>query len=294
MTATGLERRLRAAAGAGEWLDLADDPDREMDAGLLRALLVGDAPIAGGDPVPPRAVRVRGARIAGSLELEGRRLVCSLHLADCEAESPIVLREATAPAIRLHGCAIASLSAAELQTRGNLELDRCRIGGELNLMRAHIAGQLSLTGAQLAGHAGVALNADGLRVGGGMICRRVSAKGEVRLLDAHVTGVLTLAGAELAHEGAAALGADRLQVDGDMFCEALGADRFMANGEIRLLGAHIGGQLSLAGADLANTGGTALHADGIRVDDGIFAEPEGSHRFTVEGEIRLLGAHVGG
>ena len=42
-----------------------------------------------------------------------------------------------------------------------------------------------------------------------------------------------------------------MTVDGDMFCRA----GFQAEGEIRLLGAHIGGQLELSSAKLANPGG---------------------------------------
>jgi hypothetical protein len=39
---------------------------------------------------------------------------------------------------------------------------------------------------------------------------------------------------------------------------------------VRVLGAHVGGQLDFGGAELANEGGWALLADGGRVDGGMF------------------------
>jgi hypothetical protein len=61
-------------------------------------------------------------------------------------------------------------------------------------------------------------------------------------------------------------------------------------GEVRLLGAHIGGVLDLAGAKLRNPGKDALNADGMQVDGSVF----GGEGFEVDGEVRLLGAHIGG
>jgi hypothetical protein len=54
--------------------------------------------------------------------------------------------------------------------------------------------------------------------------------------------------------------------------------------------AHIGGQLSLSGAKLANPGGRALHADRMTVSGGMYCQDG----FQAEGEIWLLGAHIGG
>jgi len=70
-----------------------------------------------------------------------------------------------------------------------------------------------------------------------------------------------------------------------MFCRGLAAQ-----GEVRLLGAHVGGQLGFSGAQLSNKGGAALSADELRVDGGMFCQ-EG---FAAQGAVRLLGAHVGG
>ncbi|MFC9440745.1 hypothetical protein, partial [Nocardia sp. NPDC057030] len=61
-------------------------------------------------------------------------------------------------------------------------------------------------------------------------------------------------------------------------------------GEVRALGATIGGQLSLNGASFANPGGTALHLDQATLTAGLFARDG----FTATGEVRALGATIGG
>jgi hypothetical protein len=63
-----------------------------------------------------------------------------------------------------------------------------------------------------------------------------------------------------------ALFADGLQVDGDMFC----GEGFVAEGEVRLPGAHIHGSLEFDEARLANEGASALNADGLEVDGDMF------------------------
>jgi hypothetical protein len=88
----------------------------------------------------------------------------------------------------------------------------------------------------------------------------------VRLLGAQIAGQLSFDGAELDGGGGYAFNAERLRVDGIINCNATNANRLEANGELRLLAAHITGQLSLAGAILNGDSGDALRADGMRVD----------------------------
>jgi hypothetical protein len=73
---------------------------------------------------------------------------------------------------------------------------------------------------------------------------------------------------------------------------------FTAKGEISLLGAHIGGQLSFYSATLANPGGTVLLADGLTVDQGMACTEglvKGERKaFTAKGDVRLHGAQISG
>ncbi|GGO25438.1 hypothetical protein [Micromonospora parathelypteridis] len=64
----------------------------------------------------------------------------------------------------------------------------------------------------------------------------------------------------------------------------------MCCGETHLIGAHIGGYLSLAGGTLTNPDGNALSADGLIVDRGMLC----CDGFTATGEVGLPGAHIGG
>ncbi len=74
-------------------------------------------------------------------------------------------------------------------------------------------------------------------------------------------------------------------------------DGFSAEGEVRLLGAEIGGDLACVRGTMKNAAqkdvegsGDALSADGIRVTGHVFL----GNGFSAEGEVRLLGAEIGG
>jgi len=84
---------------------------------------------------------------------------------------------------------------------------------------------------------------------------------------------------------------DRVQIAGGVFCD----HGFTALGEIRLLGAEVGGQLNFSGAVLGGKQsdgklGFALSADGIKVKGNIVC----NDGFTATGTIRFLGAEIGG
>ncbi|MCC6403692.1 MAG: hypothetical protein IT207_06745, partial [Fimbriimonadaceae bacterium] len=93
-----------------------------------------------------------------------------------------------------------------------------------------------------------------------------------------------------------ALSADRIEVGGGVFLQSMaGGTRFEAAGEVRLLGAKIGGQLSCTGGSFQNATGDALSADRIEVGGGVFLQSvDGGPRFEAAGTVRLLGAKIGG
>jgi hypothetical protein len=83
-----------------------------------------------------------------------------------------------------------------------------------------------------------------------------------------------------------ALHAEQLTVRGNLELN----EGFTARGEVRLLGAHIGGRLSFNGARLANHDGPALNGDRLAVDQSMFC----FGGFRAIGEVRLGGAHIAG
>ena len=80
--------------------------------------------------------------------------------------------------------------------------------------------------------------------------------------------------------------ADGANVRGDVSLN----NGFSAGGEVRLLGAQIGGNLECGGGAFKNPGGDALSADRADVEGGVFLRDG----FSAEGEVRLLGAQIGG
>ena len=297
-TRGNIEQRLRQAITTGALVNLrasqpeADDPAqgatwdqrRAVSATLLAELLT--QPDQGMQR--PRALRLTGARITGRLDLEGAELVRPVLLSDCWFDDPVTLAEAKAMTIRLPGCHLPVLQAAQLITRGNLELTNGFTAyGEVSLLGAHIGGVLGFNGATLINPDGRALAADGLTVDHSLVCRRgFSAQGEIRLLGARVGGSLEFHGATLTNPNGHVLIADRLTVGQSLVCRT----GFSAHGEVRLLGAHIGGTLEFTGATLTNPNGAALNATGATVEQDMYCRAG----FTAQGEVNLVGAHIGG
>jgi hypothetical protein len=239
------------------------------------------------DGVQARAVRLRGARVSGTLDLEAARLECPLLLEDCFLERPVNLRDARAQAIRLPGCHVPGINASQLRAEGSVELNEgFTAGAMISLAGARISGLLDLSSAVVTGTSGLAVDADGLRVEQGLACTGLETTGEVRLSGAQIGGRLGLEGARLANPGGCALGADGLTVGLSMFCR----DGFTALGEVRLRNARIDGQLNLTGARLATPGGRAVSGLGLTVGQDMYCKGP----LTVEGEVRLTGARIGG
>ena len=82
------------------------------------------------------------------------------------------------------------------------------------------------------------------------------------------------------------LDGDGLTTHGDLLLH----NQFHATGEVRLLGAHIGGELNCENGTIENPLHHALNADHIKTTGSVFLD-DGFHAI---GEVRLLGANVGG
>jgi hypothetical protein len=215
--------------------------------------------------VPPKGIRIRGARIEGPLDFEGARLLHRLSLIRCAIPEGILLTDARARRIDLSGSYIRGLHADGLAVEGDLVL----------------------SGARLENPNGDALSADRMTVEGDVFLHQgFHATGEVRLLGARIQGQLACTGARLENPNGNALSADGMTVEGGVFLH----QGFHATGAVWLLGARIQGQLACTGARLENPNGNALSADGMTVEGGVFLD-EGFH---ATGAVRLLGARIQG
>jgi hypothetical protein len=280
-----------AALGHRPWRPRPGRRERTVRAQVLFQLLTGQGGPAADRrdwETPPRAVRVRGAQIVGQLDVDAATLRCPLELVGCWLDydaAPVLLAEATAPAIRLLGCWLpAGLNARQVTTRGDFDLRGCRVHGEVRISGGRVGGSLRLNGGKFRNEGGTALAADRLRVEQGIFFRDgFEADGEVRLVGVQVGGSLTLAG-KFRNEGGTALAADRLRVDQSIFVR----HGFEADGEVRLSGVHVGGSLRSTSGKFCNEDGVALGAERIRVNVSLHWKP-----IEVVGRVSFAFASVG-
>jgi hypothetical protein len=184
---------------------------------------------------------------------------------------------------------------------GRLDLDGLRSDVWFSLHDCDLPERIRLRGADLPlldlnGCRSTGLDAENLRVRTVVLLRDgFVSTGPVSLIGASVRGKLDLAGARIAFGGGTALAATGLVVGGSAYLNdglaVVGAGRF---GAIRLVGARIGGLLSLRDAALSNPDGPAIVADNVEVQDiatlaGLTAEGAGR-----EGVVRLIAIRVGG
>jgi len=295
---TPAERRLLARVADGEEADFSapDEgqndptqgatwgPERTIRAAFLHWLCT-DAQAAA--CVPPKGIRIRGARIEGPLDFEGTTLLHRLSLIRCAIPEGILLTDARARRIDLSSSYIRGLHADGLAAEGDLVLSGLICAGEVRLLKARILGELSCRGARLENPNGNALSAAGMTVEGNVFLDEgFHATGAVRLRGARIQGQLSCRGARLENPNGDALVANRMTVGGSVFLDR----GFHATGAVRLPGVRIQGQLSCRGARLENPNGDALVADRMTVEGDVFL----NRGFHATGAVRLVGARIRG
>jgi hypothetical protein len=221
------------------------------------------------------------------------------------------------PGLRVRSVVIRELlmdRRGELDPRG-LRVRGVRVVGQLDLDHVSAVTGLSLVDCalpdgvicsfarlremKLSGSVVSRLAAEGLRTDGHLSLENVTMRGTdengtVQLLGAHIGGQLNLNGSEITNDTGPALHADGLHADGDLFLRNAimrGASEY---GTVRLLGAHIGGQLSLNGSEFTNDTGPVLAADGLRTDDALFLRNAIMRGTGDYGTVRLPSVHIGG
>ena len=230
---TESERKVWRLAATGAVVDFRvgnpklDSPERWAEWGAertIRAEVIADLLLGDGEAATTavRGVGVRGARIVGDLDLKAATLRCPLALLNCSFTSALNLEEAMAVSVRLSGSHIPLIRARQLQTRGDLRLDKgFNVSLGVELVGAHIGGVLGCTGGQFSNADGPALNAYGLTVEGSMSCGRgFSATGEVNLVGAHIGGDLDCSGGQFSNAGGSALNLGRASVSGPLRLES--------------------------------------------------------------------------
>ncbi len=281
-------------------------PERTIRAEMLRWLCVDRH---ARELVDPKGIRVDAAKISGTLDLSFVAVPFPLGLFRCRLLEDANLMHAEIPALNLSGSRVRRLAADSARLKGGLFLrDGFHAEGEVQLLGAEIGGDLSCVRGTFKNPeqkdvpgSGKALSADGIKVTGSVFLRNgFSSEGEVRLLGAEIGGSLECDGSTFKNPAqkdvpgsGKALFADRIKVTGSVFLR----NGFISDGEVRLLGAEIGGNLDCERGMFKNPAqkevkgsGDALSADGMKVKGSVFLR----NGFSAEGEVRLLGAEIGG
>lgn len=197
-------------------------------------------------------------------------------------------RGGTRNCIHLDGAIITgSLDLSHSEVAMPLILKRCQFRDEVSLHHAHLL-YINLE-ESIFEHD---VEAHGMTVSEDLNARGIQLKGCLTLEDAHIEKTLTLNDAIL-HQSSpqnvddkCTIFADGMIVGGDANFIGLNS----CGGEVRLIGAHIGGDLACCKAALSFDGECALHASRIIVDGSIFLR-EG---FRSIGGVAFDLARIGG
>jgi hypothetical protein len=291
------ERSVWSAYTKGTWADFrSGDPSEDepaqagnwSDGRVLRAEVVASLLLGAVSPEPGSlpAIRVRGARVSGRLDLMGAALTCSLVFEHCSFDEAPRFVEAVTRTVRIIDSCLPGFNGARMRTEGIFSLYRSRVDGIVILDRAKLTGEVYLRESDIGRDTrAVAVSADGLTMDGDLDCTNATFRGSVRLRGARVTGWVHAEGATINCPGPRALDADNAIIGGSFAGKGLTSD-----GETLFEHARIGGYLDLRGARLHNPAGWALAAGGMAVEGGAYCDDG----FTATGEIRFIGARLGG
>lgn len=285
---TAAERAVIANLSRGGFERLGDGGLPEAAAGgvTVRAELIRVL-VTGGPDVPrihEKGIRVVGALLTGTLDLEGCRIARSLCLIDCRLDGPLILRGAVVDAISLDGSTVPGLFAERLDARDDLTLRGAVFTGPVRLPGCRIGGSLVADAAAFDGAGGPALDASGLEARGSVVLRGARAVGAVALGNATLSGDLEAAGLAIDHAGGLALDGHGLTVAGNVVLRGASV-----RGETMLDGTTIGGDLDLSGGRFHAPDGSAFAFGRSRVD-GAFILRAGA---AIEGHLALNGTTVG-
>ena len=208
--------------------------------------------------IDPRGIRLRGVAVAGTLDLAGIDVPFPLRFDGCEFDSPVLIDGAQLYDLAITGCPrLPGLLANGVRIRRDLDLSRTTVTS------AH------KTSASTSKRSAIWLCES--EIGGRLLC-----------VDTVIDG-----------SGERSIQGDRLRVGGNIRL----LRRFTARGEIRLIGANIGGSLDLTGACIESAlTGLALDLGEAVIDGSLFLieNPHTGRRPVLQGRIDMGRARIGG
>jgi hypothetical protein len=285
---TASEKGLLANLDSGSYhqcgnggLPAKGDTARLIRANLLRFILLGaqDAP-----RLHEKGLRVSGAWVVGTLDLEGCHNLRGILLADCLFESSLIVHSATIDELLLNGSVLPGLTARRLRTKGGVNLRGAKISGTLDLRGAHLDGELILDGATVTQPGGIAFDASYISTRGDLTLRGCQFYGGVKVSGARLTGDLILTSSSVDYKGNVALAADGVQVAGDVILRAV-----HITGSSSFIGARVSGDFHLDSGAFDGPGANAVTLNRAVIDGAFFLR--GGTKLN--GALSLNGAYAG-
>lgn len=184
------EARVLARMAEDEEVVIGGDLPTEGDATRkIRAEFVAVLAHGGceGAAPPPSGLHIRGAWIAGELDLRGPQIDLDLGLYDCRFDAPPLLRSARLANLYLNRSRLPGIVADGLETRGDVFLRGAVVQGEARFPGARLGGTLDCDGARFEREGGKALFLQGAEVAGAFFLREgASVRGELDLSGARI------------------------------------------------------------------------------------------------------------
>ncbi len=266
--------------GDGTRPDAAGE-DRLVRAAFLRFLLLG-----GDEDCRPheKGIRLAGARIAGTLDLEACRVVRDIGLTNCRFDSTPVFNSAVIERLFLDGSAMPGLHAERLQARGGLYLRGAELDGELRLVTATFGGNVLCDGTVFRPVSGPAIDAEGIEARR-LHLRGALCDGPLILTGAELVGDLDCAGMTVtAGDRDIAVDARAVDIGGSVIFRGARID-----GAVNLLAARIRADLNCNAAVITHPGESALQLSRAAVGGAFFLR-DGA---AIDGTLAMTGASVG-
>jgi hypothetical protein len=208
------------------------------------------------DQIDPRGLRLANAVVVGCLDLAGLAVPFSLRFDGCEFDSAPLVEGADLFELSLTGCPrLPGLLGNGLRLRRDLDLSRSRVAG------AH---QTSAS---------------------------TSRRSAIWLCESEIGGRLLCVDATIDGQGDRSIQADRIHVGGAVRL----IHQFRALGEVRLLGARIGGSVDLTGAQMESSDGPAIDLADAAIAGSVFLiEDPAGRRPVIRGRFDLGSARISG
>lgn len=263
---------------AGSLPDTADET-QAVRAEFLPFLLLG-----GEDGARPheKGVRVQGAWVIGTLDLEGCRIPRDIGLKKCRFDAAPILRSAIIDSLVLDGAILPGLDADRIEARGSISLRGAVLGGGLLVEGGRIGGNLDCTRVTINKAEELAIHAEDL-VASSVLLRGAVIKGSIRLSGARLPADVDGFNLRVVCAAKPAIDAGAIETCGSVVLRSVRVD-----GTLRLVSSRISSDLIRQDAILSNPGQSALQLN----NTGIVGALMLNGRAKVSGVLDLTGATI--